>query len=366
MSLIIDGTNGITFSDGTSPFPAVFRNRIINGDMRIDQRNAGGAVTPTTTTYGVDRWKINTTQSSKLTFQQVADAPPGFKFSTKITVASQFVVAAADTINFAQFLEGQNVVDMGFGTANTSFVTVSFWVKGSVAGTYNLSLNNGSNRSYISSYTVNNVWTKQIVTFPIDTAGTWPTDNTVGLGITFNLGSGTNFQNTSGSWLAGNYIATNNAVSFVGQTNGNTLNITGVQLEPGSAATTFEYRPISVELGMCQRYYEKSFPMGTAPAQNLGVSASGSHRGIAGKAGALANYLPNAYFQVRKRTATGTITTFNPSAANSQVRDDTASVDCSGNSLTATESFIFIQCTGNTSTAVGNALDVAWTYDAEL
>jgi hypothetical protein len=235
---------------------AGLRNRIINGDMRIDQRNNGTAVTPGIgSTYLVDRFFVYSTQASKLTFQQVADAPTGFKYSTRVSVASQFSPGVSDTFVFQQAIEGQNIVDLSFGTASAASVTVGFWVKGSVAGTYTVNIRNASGtRSYVGTVAVTSSWVKQSVTLVGDTTGTWATDNTAGLFLQFDLGSGANSNTTAGSWQAGNFTRTSGSVTFVNQTAGATLNITGVQLELGSTATTFEQRPYGMELALCQRY----------------------------------------------------------------------------------------------------------------
>jgi hypothetical protein len=242
----------------TTNAPLSFRNKIINGDTRIDQRNAGAAVTPTTSTYLVDRFITGISQASKLTFQQVADAPTGFKYSTKITVASQFAPAAGDYFHYSQLVEGQNIIDLAFGTASAADITVSFYAKTSVAGTYSASIRNGANdRSYVFSVTLTTSWARYTVTIPGDTTGTWATDNTIGLKLQFTLGFGTTYQTASpNTWLAGNYLAATGSTQFVNQTAGATLNITGVQLEAGTVATSFENRPIGTELALCQRYYQ--------------------------------------------------------------------------------------------------------------
>jgi hypothetical protein len=233
---------------------AGLRNKVINGDMRIDQVLSGAATTPTASgVVLVDRWKCGITQSSKLTFQQVADAPPGFKFSQKITVASQYSPIAADAFNISQSIEGQNIVDLGFGTASPATITVSLWVKGSVAGNYSAFVTNGS-RSYIGIVPVTTTWARQFVTLIADSTGTWATDNTVGLALAFDLGSGSNYNGTAGAWAAGNFSRTTGTVTFVNQTAGATLNITGVQLEIGTQATPFEQRPYGMEYSMVQRY----------------------------------------------------------------------------------------------------------------
>ena len=259
---------------------AGFRNKIINGDMRIDQRNAGAAVTPTASTYLVDRFLFASSQASKLTFQQVADAPRGFKFSTKITVASQFAPAAGDSFTYVQPIEGQNVIDLAFGTASAASITVSFYAKTSVAGTYSVSIRNvASDRSYVFSVTLTTSWARYTVTIPGDATGTWATGNATGLSVGFSLGAGTTYQTASpNTWLAGSYLAATGSTQFVNQTAGATLNITGVQLEAGTVATPFEHRPIGTEFALCQRYYQicafSIIGYSSAASQNIGGSVT--------------------------------------------------------------------------------------------
>jgi hypothetical protein len=237
-----------------------FKNRIINGAMVIDQRNAGAAVTPTGGQYLVDRYIYEATQSSKVTAQQNAGAvtpPIGFTKYLGVTSSSAYSVLTGDTFLFSQRIEGFNVADLAFGTASAVTVTLSFWVRSSLTGTFGGSLCNGAlNRSYPFSYTISsaNTWEQKTITVAGDTTGTWTTDNTAGLNIRFGLGSGATLSGTSGAWAAGNFVQPTSTVSVVG-TNGATFYITGVQLEKGSTATSFDYRPYGTELMLCQRYY---------------------------------------------------------------------------------------------------------------
>jgi len=240
-----------------------FRNRIINGDMRIDQRNAGASLSPTSAAYGyaVDRFPAyNSTAGSKFSIQRSTDAPTGFSNSVVVTSSSAYSVAAGDQFYFCQFIEGFNSADFAFGTASAKTVTLSFWVKSSLTGTFGGSLMNSAyNRSYPFSYTISaaNTWEQKTVTIAGDTTGTWiGSTNGLGLRVHFGLGIGSTYSGTAGAWAAAERYAPTGAVSVVG-TNGATFYITGVQLEVGSVATPFERRDYGRELIMCQRYYQQ-------------------------------------------------------------------------------------------------------------
>jgi hypothetical protein len=234
------------------------RNRIINGAMAIDQRNAGAAITPGSTDYTVDRWHVAMSQSSKFTTQQdsSANTVAGFASSLKVTSLSSYSSGASDYFVLRQAIEGLNVADLEFGTANARPVTLSFWVRSSLTGTFGGSLYNGNgSRSYTFSYTIvaANTWEQKTITIPGDTTGTWVKTNAAALYVSFSLGAGSDFNSAAGSWAGGFYTQPSGATSVVG-TNGATFYITGVQLEVGSTATSFDYRPYGTELVLCQRY----------------------------------------------------------------------------------------------------------------
>ena len=244
----------------------VFKNRIINGDMRIDQRNAGASVTPTATgTYTLDRWITVLSQSSKFSVQQNAGSvtpPAGYINYLGVTSLSAYTVGSTELFLINQRIEGLNVADLGWGTANAQTVTLSFWVRSSLTGTFGGSLkNSASDRSYPFSYTISsaNTWEQKSITIAGDTTGTWLTTNGIGIQLSISLGSGSTVSGTAGSWTAGNYVSTTGATSVVG-TNGATFYITGVQLEVGSSATGFNYVDYGTQFFMCQRYYYKVFP----------------------------------------------------------------------------------------------------------
>jgi hypothetical protein len=238
-----------------------FRNRIINGDMRIDQRNAGASVTQNNTgPYTVDRWLAYGTQNSKFTVQQNAASvtpPVGFSNYLGCTSSSAYTVGASETFVIAQKIEGYNVADLAWGTANAASVTLSFWVRSSLTGTFGGSLQNSANtRSYPFSYTINsaNTWEQKNIVIAGDTTGTWVVNTGNGLQVNFSLGTGTSASATSGVWAGAAYFSATGATSVVG-TSGATFYITGVQLEAGSVATPFERRDYGRELIMCQRYF---------------------------------------------------------------------------------------------------------------
>jgi hypothetical protein len=249
----VTGTGGITG----------FKNRLINGAMMIDQRNAGASVTVNTgsQTFSVDRWWGQGTASSGVfTMQQSSVAPAGFTNSLLMTVTTADAsLAATDLYDISQNIEGFNVADLGWGTANAATVTLSFWVRSSVTGTFGGAFgNSAANRSYPFTYTISsaNTWEQKTVTVAGDTSGTWLTNNGIGLRLYLGLGLGSTFSGTAGSWAGSFFISATGATNLMA-TNGATFYITGVQLEKGSTATSFDYRPYGTELALCQRYYQQ-------------------------------------------------------------------------------------------------------------
>ena len=250
----------MTTSDGVSSSGLYgFKNRIINGAMVFDQRNAGASVTPTDGGYVTDRFKYTLTQASKLTAQQSTTSTTGFVNSLLTTSSSAYSITSSDVFILIQNIEGFNVADLAWGSASAATVTLSFWVRSSLTGTFGGSVaNSARNRSYPFTYTIStaNTFEQKTITISGDTTGTWVTNNGEGIRLSFGLGVGSTFSGTAGAWAAADYRSATSATSVVG-TNGATFYITGVQLEKGSTATSFDYRPYSAELAMCQRYYQK-------------------------------------------------------------------------------------------------------------
>jgi hypothetical protein len=253
-----------------SPDSVMFRNRIINGNMAIDQRNAGASVTVSNngSSFITDRFRGDAPADQSMTFQQQTSViPTGFSYALKVTAGT----ATSNTSNqptLAHFIEGFNFADLGFGTANAKTFTLSFWVRSSLTGTFGVCFeNNNADRAYIASYTINvaDTFEYKTVTIAGDTSGTWETTNQRGLAIFFDLGYGTTWSAAASSAWANlsNDRGLTGGVKLAANT-GATFYITGVQLEVGSTATSFDYRPYGTELALCQRYYETAFPVGTA------------------------------------------------------------------------------------------------------
>jgi hypothetical protein len=240
-----------------------FKNRLINGDMTFDQRNNGASVAGNNTgAYTLDRWRYFNTQINKFTVQQNAGSvtpPPGFTNYLGVTSSSAYSIISSDYFDITQPIEGFNTADLAWGTANAQPVTVSFWVRSSLTGTFGGGVTNSAyNRSYPFPYTINaaNTWEYKTITIPGDTTGTWLTNNSRGIELGFGLGNGSANSGTANTWQSGWAASPTGAVSVVG-TNGATWYITGVQLEKGSTATSFDYLSYGTELALCQRYFTR-------------------------------------------------------------------------------------------------------------
>ena len=261
-----------------------FKNRIINPAMVIDQRNAGASVTPTGGVYTLDRWALNVSAASKVSVQRNAGSvtpPAGFTNYAGLTSTSAYTVLTGDFISFSQAIEGFNVADFGWGTANAITITLSFWVRSSLTGTFGgVVQNDALNRSYPFSFVISaaNTWEQKSITIPGDTSGTWLTNNGAGIRLLFGIGVGSTFQGTAGAWASANLVSVTGATNIVA-TNGATFYITGVQLEKGSTATSFDYRPYGTELALCQRYFY-NLATGNAKPIGMGSYETGTRLGI--------------------------------------------------------------------------------------
>jgi hypothetical protein len=278
----LDTSQNATFVGTVNMASSFLRNRIINGNMVIDQRNAGASVTPANNTYTLDRWKAYQTTASKFSVQQNAASvalPAGYTNYLGVTSLSAYTVATTDFYTVQQVIEGYNISDLAWGTAAAKTVTLSFLVYSSLTGTFGGSLfNSAGTRSYPFNYSIAsaNTWTTISVTIPGDSTGSWLTGTNAGIQVAFGLGAGSTYTATANAWAAGLYTQPTSTVSVVG-TSGATFYITGVQLEQGSVATPFERPLYSKQLADCQRYYQMSYDVGTAPgtSTNLGLYAFG-------------------------------------------------------------------------------------------
>ena len=247
--------NSVTAVKLANPQYTGFRNRITNGDMRIDQRNNGSSVN-VSGFYPVDRFLVGNAVTT-WTAQRSTVAPSGFTNSFLYTSVTGGAAGVNDRLIIRHRIEGTSFSDLAWGSASASAVTLSFWVRSSLTGTHSGSLRNAlEDRAYPFSYSISsaNTWEYKTVTISGDTTGTWETGIGIGVQLSFDLGSGTSKRGTAGAWSAGDLVGVTGAVS-VSNTTGATFYITGVQLEAGATATDFERRPYGTELALCQRYF---------------------------------------------------------------------------------------------------------------
>jgi hypothetical protein len=252
-------TQSVAIGQGNA---SIMKNRIINGAMVIDQRNAGASVATNTNNnvYTLDRWNaVYGTQNFYTVQQNSGSVTPPAGFTNYLGVVSSGA-NTADIELIQQAIEGFNTADLNWGTANAKTVTLSFWARSSLTGTFGGSLqNSANNRSYPFTYTINaaNTWEYKAITIAGDTSGTWiGATNGIGLRINISLGANVTYSGTAGAWAGADYRSATGATSVVG-TSGATFYITGVQLEVGSSATGFEYVNYQTSLANCQRYYYK-------------------------------------------------------------------------------------------------------------
>jgi hypothetical protein len=364
-------------STGVSPG---FRNRIINGGMTIDQRNAGAAVTISSngSSYLTDRFRADAPVDQSMTFQQQTSViPTGFSYALKVTAGTATTNASNQPL-LAQFIEGFNMADLGFGTANAKTITLSFWVRSSLTGTFGVCFeNNNADRGYIASYTINsaNTFEYKTITIAGDTSGTWETTNQRGLAVFFDLGFGTTYSSAASTAWANVERGLTGGTKLAANT-GATWFITGVQLEVGSTATSFDYRPIGTELALCQRYYETSYNQGSTPqvvptntANSYTFLSSGSNT-IGGGSGTAQQTMGPYFYKVTKR-AVPTLTIYSYTSSTTGV----ASNGWTGSDLAASTGslgdnyaygFTIINLSGGNVTTGGYGIIFGFASSAEL
>jgi len=287
-AISIDASQAVTFTNGANlPNTFGFKNRIINGAMVIDQRNAGNTVNNTTANlYTLDRWAIYGTVAAKFRVAQSgmpAVNTSGFSSCIQIYSLAATTVSASDIYIASQAIEGYNFADMLWGTASAQTCTLSFWVYSTLTGTFGGYVKGGSTYTYPFTYTVSsaNTWTKATVTIPGQTAGTWPTTTSAGVYVGFSFGTGSTYVAAANSWAGGDYYGATGQTQFV-STSAATMYITGVQLEKGATATSFDYRPYGTELALCQRYYQRTTAETASATFITGVICSGATSGNGG------------------------------------------------------------------------------------
>jgi hypothetical protein len=342
--------SSVTINGGSASGYTGYKNRIINGEMDIDQRNNGASVTPGFgATYTVDRWLTAFAQSSKFSIQRNAGSvtpPVGFTNYLGATSLSAYSVVSTDFFTLQTNIEGLNVADLAWGTASAATVTLSFWVRSSLTGTFGGAINNsGGSRSYPFSYTISaaNTWEQKSITIAGDTSGTWLTTNGIGITVNLSMGMGSTYIATAGTWATGPYYSSTGSTNVVG-TNGATFYITGVQLERGINATSFEFRDYGRELMMCQRYF-----------QIYSVTAANSQPICAGQcytttAAFGAFNAPVVFRSVPTLTLAGTTGCYNAAAGNA---GGTVALD-----VASTASTIRLNCTGASGLVAGNATGI--------
>lgn len=359
--------DGVSVLGGTA-----MRNRILNGDLRIDQALAGAALVVNAAAYGFgpDKFKgFGTGAAGVFSLQQQNATPPaGFTNYLRATVTTPDAAPAAGSIYIIEHdIEGTYLQDFGWGAAGAQKAALGIWVRSSILGTFSACLENAAqNRSQVIQFAIAAVNTWQFVPliFIGDVAGVWLKTAGVGVRVIINLGSGVNFQTgTTGAWVATTSFGATTDTKFI-STNGATFDYTGFQLEPGSGCTNFEQRPLGDMIRLCMREFFKTFSPATAPASNVGIN-TGEIIIAAARAGALADVFQVRY-PVQMRTAANVLS-FNPAAVNGLVRDETAGVDGSGFTfLSNTVDGFSATANGNAVTVVGNILGVHLTVDARL
>lgn len=376
-----DGQHLLADSTATSGLrwnPAVggFKNKVINGTMRYWQRGTSFA-SIASNTWTSDRfiYKKDTT-SGVSTIARDTDVPASttggnFPFSLKVSVTTADAsVAAGDVAWMGQNIEGYNFLPLK-GQA----MTLSFWVRAFVTGTYCVAFQNAANnRSYIATYTINasDTWEQKKITLTHDITGTWDYTTGVGLSLQWMLMAGTTYQSTAGTWQGSNVKATSAQTNLYASTS-NTWYLTGVQLELGSTASAFESRLDSEELLLCYRYYEKSYEESVVPgtASITGITFNWFSGALLGSVGG--NVAPPGAlgFKVPKRaTPTMVFYDFDGTANACRVYP----VDAKRIGITAVANiqttgffqFLTFNNTGTQAIIAGSQLNASWTADAEL
>jgi len=268
----IDNSGHVTIDGQQLPTAGALshRNLVLNGAMRVAQRSTSGTTTSSGAYLSVDRWKCTDGGEGAFTVSQSSTAPDGFANSVKWDCTTADTSIASE-IYMEQLIEGQDLQQLGYGTSSAKSITISFWVRSNLTGEFSVWLENFDSSRYFttSGYTINtaNTWEYKTITIPGDTAGSgFGDDNGVGMKFRWHLAVRSSYQGTpSGSWsTSASNRSQSNHVNLASST-ANEWYLTGVQVEVGEAATSYEHRIFSDELRSCQRYYQKSYDYVTAP-----------------------------------------------------------------------------------------------------
>jgi len=350
--------------------PRAQQNPIINGNMEVWQRGTTFAAAANGT-YTADRWRWGQSGAGVVTVQRSTNTPGfglgfgQFNYSLEVSVTTaDAAIAVGDLYVISQRIEGHNWKHF----AGRQF-TVSFWAMSSKTGVHCMAFRNNASatpdRSYVAEYTITtpNFWEYKTVTVTASPGlGTWDYTTGAGLEIAFVIAAGSTFHTTANAWQTGNFYATANQVNAM-DLNTNFFRIMGVKLELGSVATPIQFRSFQEELALCIRYYQKSFPYATAPAQNAGDA--GADVLLAPFTGTTQVSIP-VTFQSRMRVAPTSVTTYNPGAANAQARNTTDAADDNTTGIATTERGLFITFAPNATNTVSDVHRVQWSADAEL
>ncbi len=356
----------------------MFKNRLINGAMIINQRVFTSSTTATT--YPYDQWTYEKNASTgTFTCSTSTDAPPGFTNSIQLTTTTGMSsVGAAEFVQIGNYIEGFNIYDFQWGGSSAVPVVLSFWFKASQTGTYAASIAN-TDGSYVfaGTFTVisSGVWEYKTISITGALAGTWNTNNSIGIGLRIGLAYGSTYTTgvTNNAWKAGSGFAgllpttTNNSAT----TTGAYVKLAGVQLEKGLNATSFDYRPYATELVLCQRYYQTSYPQGVAagtasyvgPALPATVAVAASTAGNSGTGALGFKVSMRAAPVITLYTYDGTVNAVIKNSATNR----TGVTGVAGSALA--EGFVQYIAFNNSSTtpiAATDTLSFNWTANAQL
>jgi len=367
ITLMSDGSTAWVLIAGSVVSTGNNRNIIIGGDFTTNPWQRGTSFTGVAAAFTADRWSYVASSDAVVNVTKTADAPTVAQAGIYTAHCLHLDVTTADAsigatqyAFFNQYVEGLNIAFAGFGQSGNRYLNLSFWVKATKTGIYSVSFrNSGDSRAYIAEYTVNasDTWEEKSIVIPVDTSGTWLYTNGIGLAVSFIIALGSSIATTAGSWVTGAYYGSSNQVNALDSVNNN-FKLALIRLTYGRNKQPFEVLPQEKVLEQCQRYYEKSFNISIAPAQNTGSYVGPVHHLASGT-----NGNKNVFFKTKKRTTPATVTTYNPSAANANWRDLSAGADRVAAVVAVGETGFSIY---STSFVANNHNYIHWSADAEL